>query len=186
MPPTTTKEQFQAMLQNLLEERFALRIHREPREQPVYELRIGAKGHKLKESTFATQESAPAQGGRSNQLDKDGFPISPPGSRSERFRQETGPAGEVVQYWVYPDVSPKVLADYLTQLAGRIVVDKTDLTGRYDVRLKVQQRQQAPGIPVILTIFDAVVDQLGLQLVDTKASIDYFVIDSANSDPTEN
>src|ERR1017187_9270985 len=38
MPPETTREQFRAMLQNLLAERFKLTIHRETKELPMYSL----------------------------------------------------------------------------------------------------------------------------------------------------
>jgi uncharacterized protein (TIGR03435 family) len=38
MPPNTTKAQFQLMLQNLLAERFHLKVHHETRNFPGYEL----------------------------------------------------------------------------------------------------------------------------------------------------
>jgi uncharacterized protein (TIGR03435 family) len=59
MPPGTTKEQLQAMLQNLLIERFHLSFHRETRNFPGYELVVAKDGPKLKESTPAPAASTP-------------------------------------------------------------------------------------------------------------------------------
>jgi uncharacterized protein (TIGR03435 family) len=52
MPPDTTKEQFQVMLQNLLLERFKMSLHREKKESATYSLEVVKPG-KLKESTAA-------------------------------------------------------------------------------------------------------------------------------------
>lgn len=186
MPPTTTQAQFQIMLQNLLVERFALRARREPIVRSVYELRIGPKGHKLQAAVLPNQENATARDSRGGPVDKDGFPTFTPGTRSPLYRQETGSAGEILQYWVFPNMSTGVLADYMAPFTGRYVLDKTGVEGSYDVSLKFEPRVQAPGVLNTLSIFDAVADQLGLQLVDAKAPIDQIVIDSANSDPTEN
>src|SRR6185436_8412132 len=40
MPPDTTKEQFQRMLQSLLIERFRIKLHHETRDFPGYELTV--------------------------------------------------------------------------------------------------------------------------------------------------
>jgi uncharacterized protein (TIGR03435 family) len=48
MPPGTTKEQFQLMLQGLLKERFRLAVHREVRPFPGYDLVVSPRGAKLK------------------------------------------------------------------------------------------------------------------------------------------
>ncbi|HTP30807.1 MAG TPA: TIGR03435 family protein, partial [Candidatus Acidoferrales bacterium] len=53
MPPETTKEQLQVMLQNLLIERFKMSIHREKKELPMYSL-VVTKAGKLKESAATT------------------------------------------------------------------------------------------------------------------------------------
>jgi uncharacterized protein (TIGR03435 family) len=50
MSPDTTKEQFRAMLQNLLADRFKLKIHREAREGLAYSLVVAKDGPKMKES----------------------------------------------------------------------------------------------------------------------------------------
>ena len=45
-----TIDEFRQMLQGLLADRFKLKVHRETREMPVYELVVGKNGPKLKES----------------------------------------------------------------------------------------------------------------------------------------
>jgi uncharacterized protein (TIGR03435 family) len=47
---TPTKDEFRTMLQNLLADRFKLKVHRELREMPVYALVVGKNGPKLKPS----------------------------------------------------------------------------------------------------------------------------------------
>jgi uncharacterized protein (TIGR03435 family) len=47
MPPETTNEQFRAMLQNLLSDRFKLKIHRETKEVRGYALVVGKNGPKM-------------------------------------------------------------------------------------------------------------------------------------------
>jgi uncharacterized protein (TIGR03435 family) len=49
-PDGTTKDQLRTMLQNLLTERFQLKVHRETREGNAFELTVEASGHKLKEN----------------------------------------------------------------------------------------------------------------------------------------
>ena len=58
MPPETTREQFQIMLQNLLRDRFQMVIHREKKELPLYSL-VVTKAGKLKESTATTPPPDP-------------------------------------------------------------------------------------------------------------------------------
>ena len=50
VPTGTTKEQVNAMLRNLLVERFNLTFHHETKDLSVYELIAGKNGSKLKEA----------------------------------------------------------------------------------------------------------------------------------------
>ncbi len=47
VPPGATRDQFQQMLSNLLEERFQMQVHHETRAVPVYELVVAENGPKL-------------------------------------------------------------------------------------------------------------------------------------------
>ncbi len=70
-----------------------------------------------------------------------------------------------------------MLAEQLSYVAGRIVVDKTNLSGRYDVKL-----QWTPdGAPITdgspPALFTAIEEQLGLKLDSAKEPVDVLVID---------
>ena len=69
---------------------------------------------------------------------------------------------------------------------GRIVVDKTGLTGNYDVTLNYMPQPSAnpqPGEPP--SLFTAVEEQLGLRLQPDRAMLRVVVIDRIER-PTEN
>jgi len=79
VPPGTTKEQFQKMLQNLLTERFQLVLRRETKILPVYELVIAKNGPKLKESAEAPlSNDAPPGPIEKVQHDEEGYPYCLP------------------------------------------------------------------------------------------------------------
>jgi uncharacterized protein (TIGR03435 family) len=65
------------------------------------------------------------------------------------------------------------LADYLSNFAGRPVVDTTGLTAKYGVELEFSRREgdDQPNI------FTAVQDQLGLKMQPGKAPVEMLVID---------
>ena len=83
----------------------------------------------------------------------------------------------------------RALAEALTGPVGKPVVDATKLAGVYDVHLrwapddgKADVASDANGG----SIFTAVQEQLGLQLVPKKQAVDYLVIDRASRTPTGN
>ena len=59
VPPGTTAEQFNVMLQNLLIDRFKMSVHREPRELSRYKLVVAEGGVKFKEAKDEAAEPAP-------------------------------------------------------------------------------------------------------------------------------
>jgi len=143
IPPGTTKEQFQKMLQNLLVERFHLIFHREPRDFPGYELVVDNGGPKLKEvmQTEGSKPDASADwliifGGPSGE---DDFPKLPPGPRTvshvsggglTRMKYQERTMAEFVSNlgFLIGSSQGKSVLDGLPQPR---VVDKTRLTGRY-------------------------------------------------------
>ena len=85
------------------------------------------------------------------------------------------------------------LTNVLARFVNRTVVDKTGLTGNYDLDLQWTPDQMpqgrgdpppgAPALPAIdpngPSIFTAVQEQLGLKLDSTRGSVDVLVIDRA-------
>jgi uncharacterized protein (TIGR03435 family) len=78
------------------------------------------------------------------------------------------------------------IAKSLYRVVDRVVVDRTELPGRFDFDVKYAE---APGIgqpadrvaspnPDAPSIFVAVQEQLGLKLEPTRAPVDVVVIDS--------
>jgi uncharacterized protein (TIGR03435 family) len=147
LPRMEQWKQNQSMLQALLADRFQLRAHHESRDLPVYTLVVAKGGCKLKESQAPENESGGTVG--SNYLSLRATSIT-------NFVFSLGNEEEV----------------------ERFIVDKTGLTGRYDINLKWAapdtQREGADAGP---SIFTALQEQLGLQLIPTRGPVDTIVID---------
>jgi uncharacterized protein (TIGR03435 family) len=88
-----------------------------------------------------------------------------------------------------------VSAEYVGKLIGwelkQPVVDKTGLTGMYDVDLKFAPEEGSPlkddpRFATLPSIFTAVQEQLGLKLVRQEVPQDYVVVDQVDKIPTEN
>ena len=94
------------------------------------------------------------------------------------------------------------MADVLSQLLHRTVVDKTGLMGKYDITLKwtpeeglgpavpgpggaPQRAESAPPPDSGPSIFTAIQEQLGLKLESTKGPVETLVIDHVET-PSEN
>jgi len=185
IPPGTSKEQYQRMLQNLLTERFKLVLHHEARVLPVYELVVARDGPKFKESTPSANAPAPGPPGR---IDKDGFPVLPPGVPGLACKYGPG----AMSHCTAQQQPMSALARSLSAqtAADRPVIDKTGLTGKYDFHLAYDMHipglTPSPDDPPSMILFDAVQKQLGLKLVDAKAPFDFVIIDRGDKTPTEN
>jgi uncharacterized protein (TIGR03435 family) len=160
-----------AMFKQVLTERFKLAIHHETRELPVYALTIAKGGAKLKQGT--TSPDGPAISKRGPGMIKVG-----PGLVSA--------VGTTIPYFV------GVLSGEL----GRTVVDRTGLTGVYDISLTwAGDAGQGGGLGTAgaasgsdasgPSLFTAIQEQLGLKLESVKAAVDVIVIDHVER-PTEN
>jgi uncharacterized protein (TIGR03435 family) len=201
LPSGATKEQIPAMLRKVLEERFHLATHFESRDGAVYLMSVAKSGSKLK----TTDENAKSPESRTMgalRVDKDLFPVVTPGEGA------TLNAGGSVHLTARAVTASK-LADLLTEGAGRPVVDRTGLTGLYDVRLSFAPVQSAPGgmpppppppgggmggtpsvspgqtdgPPGILT---ALQQELGLRLDSGKSPVKFVVIDHVDKEPVPN
>jgi uncharacterized protein (TIGR03435 family) len=174
-------EQRRLVLQPLLADRFKLKIHTETKQLPVYEIILAKGGSKLKEATagdtYANGIKGPDGAGREGMM---------------RF----GPGQLTAQ--AVPMTS---LANMLSQQLHRTVIDKTGLTGKYDLELNwtpdqgadpmfkgadsSQQRADPPPESSGPSIFTAVQEQLGLKLQSAKGPVETIVIDHVEM-PSEN
>jgi len=89
------------------------------------------------------------------------------------------------QYTDLSQATMQMVADEIG--ADRPVIDKTGLTGKYDIRLEAtpEFRINNNPQPDDLRIFDAIQQQLGLRLEPEKAMIDVLVVDHVEK-PSEN
>ncbi len=135
------------MLQAVLAERFNLKIRRETKEIPVYALVIAKGGAKLKET---------------------------PASTPMGYTMNSGSNGQVLNGH---GIEIESLVYGLSGNVGRLIVDKTGLTGKYDMDLKWSS-EDSPGTgdsgP---SIFTALQEQLGLKLESTKAPVETIAVE---------
>jgi uncharacterized protein (TIGR03435 family) len=184
--PGAAKEEVNAMLRNLLAERFHLSLHHETRDMPVYELTIGKGGPKGLKASVEDPSPLPATP-EPLQKDKNGLPQLAPGRPSILITSQKG----VVRLTVRTSTLA-AFANFLTNSQLRLpVVDKTGLTGAYDFVLDFapelppspngqQPQADAPGIVLALG------DQIGLRLEQRKGPVDVLVVDHADKIPAEN
>lgn len=161
-------EQIAPMLQSLIGERFKAVIHGETRDLPVYFLTLAKNGSKLKADPCLTREP--------------NTPV-PPSQPQSAFCGYVGIRdGSLKTTGVRIDL----LAEYLSGILNRKVLDRTGLAGAFDADLKwtpdisnpsVRQEAAAPSAPDGPSIFTAIEEQLGLKLESGKAPIDVLVID---------
>jgi uncharacterized protein (TIGR03435 family) len=227
LPAGSTTEQVPEMLQALLAERFKLTYHREKKDQSVYALIVGKGGPKLVESPPdppASDAPAPAgaglsagpgpsgligRGGPPAQINVNGrgaFTIA--GGGTGPMRMSMSPEGIHLEV---DKVTMVQLADTLTRLVDRPVIDQTGLKGNYKVALDLALGDMMNvaraaganlppgalgggpggpgGVPAALdpsgsSIFHSV-EQLGLKLDSRRLPVDQLVIDHLERTPTE-
>jgi uncharacterized protein (TIGR03435 family) len=77
-----------------------------------------------------------------------------------------------------------LLAASISGVSGRVVVDRTGLSGRYEYVLKFSSNPERP-IEDYPNIFTALQEQLGLKLESERGRVEVLVIDHIDR-PTEN
>lgn len=157
--------QMMARLQNLLADRFKLVVRRETREVPIFALVMARADGKLG-PRIRVAEGECAERARTGTPPPPGTPSGdrPCGTRFTRGKVIAG-ATEI-----------EALARNMSGLVQRVIIDKTGLTGRYDLDL-----DWSPD-PTVDTsgpsLFTALEEQLGLKLESTRGPIDALVIES--------
>jgi uncharacterized protein (TIGR03435 family) len=169
-PPSYNPYRF--MQQGLLADRFKLKVHFETRELPIYALVVAKGGPKLKASMMDPANPAEAVKPRSLRLGVG--TASGEGATMGGLAELLEKQGEVGNT---PDGR------------GRMVVDKTNLSGQYDwtlhwtpwQNLSSSESSDSNGP----SLFTALQEQLGLKLEPTKGEVEVVVIDHIDL-PSEN
>jgi len=144
---SSPERDWRPMLQRLLVDRFGLTVHHEMREVPSYRLVLARK-----EGTLGAQL-----------VRTDGGCDKPAACTLLVNRQSLTARTQPIQ---------KILPA-LQSLTGRPVIDRTELTGTFDIDLKWSESGDAGP-----SIFTALQEQLGLRLESARDPFDVVVIDS--------
>lgn len=183
-PAGATRDQRRQMWRTLLAERMKLVAHDETKEEPIYNLVLargdGRLGPKLKPSAHdCLAESAAAR-------QRSGPP--PPLITDADFLDSCGMrfgAGRIIG----GGMTMQGFTFNLRGLAGRVVRDKTGLTGFYVMDFTFAEPNQATGAAPdpndAPSVFTALQEQLGLKLEPDRQALQFVVIDHIER-PTEN
>ena len=173
-----TPDRFSSMLRSLLAERFNFGAHDETRDIPIYALVLsrsdGRLGPKLRRSEVdcdAVAEAAIARGGAP--------PRATPGEPPACSVGFSGRGQMAARSKPLP-----ALLTFFSQVTARTVVDRTGLTGIFDVDLTWTPDAAQPDADGP-SIFTAVQEQLGLKLEPLKTPVMVLVVDRVES-PSEN
>jgi uncharacterized protein (TIGR03435 family) len=158
------------MMQTILEDRFELKIHRETRQGPVYELALGEGYPKLK--PLQDGSCTPVVIGRP-------LPKLPDGQHLCRNMVSLDSPRAL-------DIEAGTLGSFaglLGMALDRPVVDKTGIRGYFEIHLVFSPGDGA--VPDTSGISQAIQEQLGLRLVPATGPVDVLVIDHIER-PSEN
>ena len=212
VPEGVPADKVPAMLQALLAERFGVKIHKETRTLPAFEMSVAKGGPKLKEVDVAKLPGMPEPGS--------GAPPPPRGPGNGPPALSNMPAGAIMMMlsptgarMLRGNMTMEQLVNNLTGSLSRPVFDKTELKGTYEIELSYLgdendsigrmmatlppppdgggagrggdgARQADANVPT--ATLPQSLQALGLKLEAKKLPIDMIVVDSANKVPTEN
>lgn len=179
-----TADEFRPMLQSLLSERFKLKVHRETRDLPVYNMVVekgGLKNLKLSDD----QSGAP---GPSD-------PSKPP--RGTPWMDGESTASGFMMVLSGNAVKLSRLAMTLQGLVQRPVIDQTNQNGFFDFRIRFSNQaipafpervptdDGLPATPSDHPLIPILQEELGLKLQPGKGPVEVLIIDNAEK-PSEN
>jgi uncharacterized protein (TIGR03435 family) len=164
------REEMNAMLRTLLEDRFKLKVHRETRQFPVFNLTVAKGGSRLqtsKEACVAFDPDHPPDHDRPH-------PVTC--GNNHVFMKGQNMA------WEATDIDMASLTWALAAATRQTVIDRTGLIGTFDVHLEWTPSETALGPtgdadasgPSLFTVLQ---EQLGLKLESGKGPVEVLVID---------
>lgn len=204
IPDGAPRELVPQMIQALLAERFQMKSHREQKEFSVYALTVSKDGLTLKPSAPAPQKPA-----------SDKASERPPAVTVTAGANASGSGADMGGGSSFTLGNNRIeihkmtmmqIAELLTRLSERPVIDATGVTGAYDLTLELTPEdfigiQIRGGLnngaiipPQALRLLDnaaadpftSALQKSGLSLDSRKAPLDVLVIDSMQKTPTEN
>jgi uncharacterized protein (TIGR03435 family) len=151
-----SREQRRAIMAALLQDRFQIKVHTVTKMLPVYHLLVTQDGPKFRESAYDGNGGAP----QTQKVTKTEFTV--------------------------PRTSMFIFSSFLEEVIGRTVIDKTGLTGMYDLHLTwasdLTANSSNDDLP---SLFTALPEQLGLTLHSDKGPVETLVVDHI-ARPSEN
>jgi uncharacterized protein (TIGR03435 family) len=156
-PTGSTEAQIPAMIQDLLKDRFRLIVHEETRDLPIYAL------------VLAREDGKPGP-----QLTRSAVDCAT--TRGCGVNTSSGSMGTVITLTGSPLSG---LLDELATAVDRTVVDRTGLTGAFDLELRFRREtlQGGPSSANDPSVFTAVQEQLGLKLESSRGPVNVLVVD---------
>ncbi|MGD0733647.1 MAG: M56 family metallopeptidase [Terracidiphilus sp.] len=151
--------ELQEMLKTLLAERFNLKLTPQSENLPVFDLVVANSGAKLTANSSA--------------------PVSTESGKNPPIIQVRSSFTSGNHELTVNNASPVVLADLLSQQLNRKVIDKTGLTGLYDITIHWPQGQSPDDMSASLE------DQLGLRLEPSQGPVKVLVIDQVEKPATD-
>lgn len=170
IPNGATDEQVKLMVQSLLEDRFKFKTHREKRAITQYALVVDKGKAKLSPATAGPMELT---------------------IEGRLFKPREGTCGVSLwkegARWACHAVSIDKVVATAGQMMKAPVVDRTGLTGSYDVNVRfiTDDRRRDPDAPFGPSFEEALQEELGLRLEKGKGEIEILVIDHMEK-PSEN
>jgi uncharacterized protein (TIGR03435 family) len=179
-----TQEQRRLMLQALLADRFKLLARLEKREVSILALMLARNDGRLGKNLVESKGCLAPGRAAANEA-------ASAGAQTPICGPRTGGAGRLI---LIGTPIPQFTA-LLGTMLSRTVVDKTGLTGRYDLDLTFTPEQTIPAganipgpaaDPSAPSIYTAVREQLGLKLESQRDQEEVIVIDHIERQPSEN
>jgi uncharacterized protein (TIGR03435 family) len=170
------------MMRTLLADRFAVVVHQETRELPVYALVVARDDRKLGPEITPSKLDCESQA----RAGRSGPPPVPADPSQPTCGMRIAPGQMVIG-----GTPMSQFATVLSNFVQRVVLDRTQLAGTFDFRVKwtpdrLPQGPPPPGAPPLPpvdpdgpSLFSALQEQLGLKLESTRAPLDVLVIDRA-------
>ena len=154
------------IVQNVIEERFKVKVHRETKEMPTYDLVIAKGGLKIKEAVL-DENSPNAMKGPDGKVHGGTMTLGRGMLKAQAVPTES-------------------LVKLLSSVTQRTVVDKTGLKGSYDFELKWTPDDAPAGSADenLGSIFTALQERLGLRLDAIKGMVETLIVDHAEK-PSE-